>query len=476
MRITVLNGSPKGEQSVTMQYVGFIQKKFPQHELKIVSIAQRIKILEHNEQAFQEVLDEVKASDGVLWAFPLYIMHVHGSYKRFIELIWERNAQDVFKEKYAAALSTSIKFYDHTAHNYIHGICDDLGMRFVDSYSAAMNDLLKDTERQRLTLFAEHLFETIAQARPTSRQYAPITWQPLVYQPAQGNRTLDLGNKKMVIVTDELESQANSGKMIARFQSAFAQTIEVIDLSALDIKGGCLGCLRCGYDNTCAWQGKDDFIGMYNTKLKTADVLIFAGAIRDRYLSARWKTFFDRSFFNNHSPSLVGKQWGYLISGPLRQNQNLRDILRAWVEIQQSNLVGIVTDEEQDSAALDALVQQLAEQLLWGAEHAYIRPETFLRVGGMKIFRDEIWGNLRFPFQADHRYYKAHGFYDFPQKKVKTQLLNAFMPLLLKLPAIRKRVYTKEMKPGMIRNLQQVVAQTDQGGDGRETNRRLAGV
>ncbi len=78
MIITVLNGSPKGEQSVTMQYVGFLQKNFPQHELKIVNIALRIKTLDQEEQAFQEVLDQVKASDGVLWAFPLYILLVQG--------------------------------------------------------------------------------------------------------------------------------------------------------------------------------------------------------------------------------------------------------------------------------------------------------------------------------------------------------------------------------------------------------------
>jgi len=39
MKITVLNGSPKGNLSVTMQYVSFIQKKFPHHELKILNIA-----------------------------------------------------------------------------------------------------------------------------------------------------------------------------------------------------------------------------------------------------------------------------------------------------------------------------------------------------------------------------------------------------------------------------------------------------
>ena len=39
MKIIVLNGSPKGDISVTMQYVHFTQKKFPQHELKILNIS-----------------------------------------------------------------------------------------------------------------------------------------------------------------------------------------------------------------------------------------------------------------------------------------------------------------------------------------------------------------------------------------------------------------------------------------------------
>jgi len=93
MKITVLNGSPKGEQSVTMQYVHFIRKKFPQHELHILNIAQRIKTLEKDERAFQAALDEIRASEGVLWAFPLYHCLVHGNYKRFIELVWERSVQ-----------------------------------------------------------------------------------------------------------------------------------------------------------------------------------------------------------------------------------------------------------------------------------------------------------------------------------------------------------------------------------------------
>lgn len=96
MKIVVLNGSPKGDTSITMQYVHFVQKKFPQHELEIVNVAQQAKKIERDEQTFQEIVELVRASHGVLWAFPLYIMHVPANYKRFIELIWERDVADAF--------------------------------------------------------------------------------------------------------------------------------------------------------------------------------------------------------------------------------------------------------------------------------------------------------------------------------------------------------------------------------------------
>ncbi|MDP6627165.1 MAG: NAD(P)H-dependent oxidoreductase, partial [Methanopyri archaeon] len=86
MKVTVLNGSPKGAVSVTMQYVRYIRKRFPGHEYIVHDISHRIKKLERDDALFEEVVDDVGSSDVVLWAFPLYHMLVPSQYKRFIEL------------------------------------------------------------------------------------------------------------------------------------------------------------------------------------------------------------------------------------------------------------------------------------------------------------------------------------------------------------------------------------------------------
>jgi len=457
MKITVLNGSPKGGLSATLQYVHFIQKKYPQHELKIFHISQQIKRIESNEAAFQEVMDEIESSDGVLWAFPLYYFLVASQYKRFIELIFERRAERVFKNRYAAVLTTSIHFFDHTAHNYIRAICDDLDMRYAGSFSAEMYDLLKEGNRDRLRLFAEAFFRAIEERIPASKVYRPVTWGTLNYAPGLIGSKVEAGGKKILLLIDSENRQGNLIRMAEQFRKVFSCEIEMINLHQVDMKGGCLGCIQCGYDHTCAYTGKDEFVEFYNTKLKTVDIVVFAGEIKDRYLSSRWKMFFDRSFFNTHTPSLAGKQIGFIVSGPLSQIPNLRQILEAYTEWQQANLVDIVTDEDEDSAVIDGLLQKLATGLVWFAERSYIQPRTFLGVGGMRIFRDDVWGRLRFPFRADHQFYKKHGIYDFPQKDYKGRIVSQILLLVTKIPTIRKEIYHKRMKEEMIKPLQKVV-------------------
>ncbi len=60
MKITILAGSPKGDLSVTMQYVNYIIKKFPRHEYTTFHVAQQIKKIENDQAAFSEIIDSVQ--------------------------------------------------------------------------------------------------------------------------------------------------------------------------------------------------------------------------------------------------------------------------------------------------------------------------------------------------------------------------------------------------------------------------------
>lgn len=70
MKITVLNGSPKGDLSVTMQSVAYLAKLYPQHEFNVLHIAQRLKRLENDRAAFDKVIDQIRESMPCSGAFP----------------------------------------------------------------------------------------------------------------------------------------------------------------------------------------------------------------------------------------------------------------------------------------------------------------------------------------------------------------------------------------------------------------------
>jgi multimeric flavodoxin WrbA len=458
MQIAVLNGSPKGEESVTMQYVKYMRQVHPDLALSFHNVSQRIKAIEKSPQEMQAVLDDVKSADLVLWAFPLYYFLVPAQYKRFIELVFEGKGASAFKSKFAAVLTTSLHFFDHTAHNYMRAICDDLGMKFAGAFSASMYDLVRSEERSRFGEFAGVMLNAVANDLPASRAYPPVARGRFAYRPSRPKAKSDAAGKTVLIMTDHESASSNLGKMVDVLHASFAGAPEPVNIRDLDIKGGCLGCVQCAYDNTCVYGDTDVHHEFFETRVKKADIIFYCFETRDRYCSAAWKTFFDRSFYNNHTPALKGKQIGFLVSGPLSGLSSLREFIQAFPEFQQSNLVDIVTDEGGDSKTIDAAIRNMARSAVALAGRGYAAPRTFYSVGGWKIFRDEIWAWLRFPFIADDRYYKKHGLYDFPKRKPGQRAVNGFITMLVKImPGFRKIVYKKFMKSGMIKPFGKIV-------------------
>lgn len=426
MKIIILNGSPKFEKSVTMQSIKYLEQNFKKHEFQYVHIIKEIKSYEEDIEKLKALCTKIKEADAVIWAFPLYHALVHSQYKRFIELIFENKLESYFSNKYTSAFSTSIHYADIHAHNYIRAISEDLGMNYVEYLSHEMNDLTKERARRELKIFFENLLTYVDEGLATGKLFNSISKCTFKYKGDVANESIDT-TKKIIIMTDAAEKDMNLNGMIDKYKSYIKNPVEVLNLNDVDIQGHCLGCCKCAAENKCVYDNKDGYRKFLDYIIKNGDIIIFAGTIKDRYLSSRFKLYYDRSFCYNHVPILKGKQIGYIISGKLSENQNLRQILEFHTE--GSNLIGFVSDEAENDAIIDNQIYTLAKISVSYSERNYFKTETFLNIASEKLFADAIAGDLGAIFLADYKYYKENGMLkrESIKVKIKGKVMRYFM-------------------------------------------------
>lgn len=69
MKIAVINGSPKGKYSITLQTVRYLSIIYPQYEFVTLDVGQRIKAIEKD---FTESRELLMTSDAVIFSYPVY--------------------------------------------------------------------------------------------------------------------------------------------------------------------------------------------------------------------------------------------------------------------------------------------------------------------------------------------------------------------------------------------------------------------
>ena len=161
-------------------------------------------------------------------------------------------------------------------------------------------------------------------------------------------------------------------------------------------------------------------------------------------MGARFKMYDDRNFCNGHRTVTIGMPVGYLVDGPLSREENLKTVIEARAQVGSNFLAGIATDEQDPDAEIDALVQKLCYAL----EHKYLPPQNFYGIGGMKVFRDLIW-IMQGMMRADHKFYKSHGQYDFPQKQWPRMVAMYAVGTMMANPKLKSKMGNK-MNEGMI--------------------------
>ena len=441
MKVVVINGSPHGKNGVTAQYIKYLEIKFPEHEFTTIEVARKINRLDRNINFFNETIKNIENADALIWSFPVYTMWVPSQLKQFIELLFERNATKILEGKLATSISSSANFYDHTAHDYIHGISVDLGLKYVKGYSPEMREILSEKGRANFIGFANDFFWKVGiNDNLEDRTLPKINSNPSdlskIVLPKNIEKT---GNKKIVIISDANPTDYNLLKMLDLFERQVSHKVEIIELNKIEIKGGCIGCLKCGSDGACFY--KDEYAESFEI-VKNADVVVYAGALKDRYYSARFKKFIDRYFSNGHRHILNASLLGHIVSGPLNQLLPMKETLEAHIEVAHCQRLGIISDEHSDPNVTLKNISNMVKFLEHSVENKqWVSPQTFLGVGGGKIFRDLVYYN-RGVMGADYSFYKENNLLDFPNTNLRNRLTGKFLLLMGKIPAMEKDMKT----------------------------------
>jgi len=435
MNILVLNGSPKGAYSITLQTALYLEKLYPQHHFELLHVGQRIKALEKD---FAPALEAIRKADLLLFAYPVYTFIAPCQLHRFIELMKEHQAE--VKGKYASQITTSKHFYDVTAHDYIRDNCQDMELKYLRGLSADMDDLLTDKGQTEARHFFEHLMWQMENGHAEPVMYRAPQTKPVPVTVPEASEQEKTGD--VVIVTDLAAEDTQLKNMIDRFRAVLPLQTRVVNLRDYPFKGGCLGCFNCASDGKCIY--KDGFDSFLREQIQTAQAIVYAFTIRDHSMGARFKMYDDRQFCNGHRTVTVGMPVGYLVSGGYAAESNLQTVLEGRSQVGCNPLMGIATDETDP----DAMIDRLAASLVYALDKKITRPQNFYGVGGMKIFRDLIY-QMQGMMKADHRFYKKHGHYDFPQKKIGLILKMYLVGALISSPKIKAKM-GNAMNEGML--------------------------
>lgn len=457
MKIVVFNGSPKGDLSITLQYAHYFARLFgiePSksaatdvqslngHRCTVLNVGQDIGRLRASRADFDDVMSAVAECDLVLWASPVYCLMVPSQLKEFIEMIFEEGAQGPFVGKYAAVIATSTHAGDHFVVRYLNGICDDLGMNYLGAFSAEMFDLLRSPYRQHFEAFAHDIVRSVSAHTPMPCNHAKLRRSAVTYSPSLSGARMPLGHRRMVIFAEDDNGRvSNLSAMVQHFVGCVDGRVDLVSLTSLGIDGGCCGNTAiCGYEHHCARS--DGFAEAFARHAAACDIVVFAASTHDRFLSAQFTQFLNRCFVAGHVPTFAHKQMAWIISGPLRQLGGVRDFIESVAEFHMANLADVVTDEDDDSTRIDALLESLAGRLAWFAERSFVRPPTQAGIAVAKISRHIVVRN-RFLFRADYRFFGKGLGYDLKPNRWLFRVANSILSPLMTIPAFRKFVVAR---------------------------------
>ena len=427
MNILVINGSPKGKNSITLQSMLYLEKKNIDHHFEFLHIGPIIRKLEKD---FSEAKKMLEKAELIIFSYPVYTFLAPYQMHRFIELVYDNDVN--VKDKWATQITTSKHFYDITAHRFMNENMLDFGLKVLPGLSQDMEDLLKERGRKELLDWMKMTEFRIEMGIFRARKERAIEVQRK-YE-AKLDNIPKTGKKKISIVTNVEDDDSSLQNMIEDFRRSIPYEATVFNIGKFPFSGGCLGCFGCAKTGKCVH--KDGFDSYLREQIQSADSIVYAFRIKHHFTASSMKCYDDRQFCNGHRAVTAGTPTAYIIAGDLGAEENLKDLIEARASVGGNYLSQIVTDEGED---VSSSIESAAKALTFALENNIAEPRNFYGVGGNKIFRDLIY-EMRGLMKADHKFYKRNGYYsDLPQRHIGRMIAMQFVGLLLSLPGAEKK-------------------------------------
>lgn len=266
MKICVLSCSPKGETSLTLQTVKFLQKFFPE-DIFEVKLTTKV-------ECTDDVVDAASESDIIMILSSIFHLHVHGQMISMLdELVSKLRAKigDDINKKYFTYITSSNFIYDIGAHNYILRWAQGEKLNFLRDLSLKDDSMLTEQGQEEVYRWFKYTKETIALLK--SKEIPKVT-----------------SARRIAIINDGLASPELVSKISDMYKERGCE-VESFNLNDYKI-APCNACFACYSNRVCCM--KDDFVDLVDKVGTGTDMFVNVGKLRYGMLGQKFKIWTDR--------------------------------------------------------------------------------------------------------------------------------------------------------------------------------------
>lgn len=275
MFITVLNHSPKGEDSITLQVINYLKKAYSEDHFEVFNCALG--------DVSDELLQSIRESELVIHTSSIFHLGVHAQMIGFLDQL---SQYPVMVNKPVSYVTTSLKLGDSKCEEYIARTMGYQGARVLQMLSLFDEEILSLEGQSKVCKWFEYLKASVVERCETPKYQ--ITW---VYC------DVDDRNKEIEeTLREEVDKYFKSSKVI---------TLEEYQVSP------CVACYNCYTNRQCVLS--DDFLKCCDDIYNESDFIVFVGTLHFGELSEQFKKWLDRHVQWGRVPDNRRKVFGYVV-------------------------------------------------------------------------------------------------------------------------------------------------------------------